>query len=131
VGDLPTAITIADGQTTGTVEVTVNDDDADEGEETANFALENPPEGFVLGANTNVDITIEDNDADTPPAELQGDFNGNGITNLDDLGLFAAAFGSAEGDANYNPAVELTGDTLINNDDLGQLATFFTQEFVA
>ena len=130
VGDLPTEIAIADGATTGTVQVTVADDDVEEGEETANFALENPPEGFVLGANTDVDITIEDNDSDAPPTELQGDFNDDGITNLDDLGLFAAAFGSAEGDANYNPAVELTGDNLINDDDLSPLATFFTQEFV-
>ena len=35
VGDLPTAIAIADGDTTGTVEVTVADDDLEEGEETA------------------------------------------------------------------------------------------------
>jgi hypothetical protein len=134
VGDLPAAITIADGQTTGTVDVTVNDDDVEEGEETANFALESPPEGFVLGANTNVDITIEDNDAaDTPPAEdLQGDFNDDGITNLNDLGLFAAAFGSSEGDPNFDSIFDLGGDEgLINNDDLSQLGTIFAEEFVA
>ncbi|PNW56779.1 UNVERIFIED_CONTAM: hypothetical protein BEN50_07840 [Euhalothece sp. KZN 001] len=102
--------------------------------------FETDPNAFTLGVtasdgagNTSeaVDVTLNVNNIENEdePGELQGDFNGDGITNLDDLGLFAAAFGSAEGDANYNPAVELTGDTSIDNNDLGQLATFFAEEF--
>jgi hypothetical protein len=61
-----------------------------------------------------------------------GDFNDDGITNLNDLGLFAAAFGSSEGDVNFNSIFDISGnDGLINNNDLGQLATFFGEEFLA
>lgn len=123
-GDLPSTIVITDGETAGTVELTVNDDNLVEGEETAAFALENPSDGISLGVNTSVDFTIEENDGE----ELQGDFNNDGVTNLNDLGIFGAAFGSVEEDSNYNVAVDLTNDGSINLDDLGELATFFAEE---
>ncbi|PNW48769.1 UNVERIFIED_CONTAM: hypothetical protein BEN50_01225 [Euhalothece sp. KZN 001] len=64
-GDLPGSIAIADGETTGTVELTVNDDDAVEGEETATFALENPSDGVTLGDSVEASATIIDNDEET------------------------------------------------------------------
>jgi hypothetical protein len=110
------------------------------GAEAAANDFETDPNAFTLGVtasdgagNTSdpVNVTVNVNDIDDEEGQLQGDFNDDGITNLNDLGLFAAAFGSSEGDANYNPAVELTGDTSINNADLGQLGTIFADEFVA
>lgn len=76
-------------------------------------------------------VTILINGITDQSEVLQGDFNEDGITNLNDLGLFAAAFGSQEGDVNYNPAFDISGnDSLINNNDVDQLAAFFAQESV-
>jgi len=63
--NLPTAITIADGETTGFVEVTVADDDLAEGEETATFTLANPSEGLALGETATQSVIIADNDQTT------------------------------------------------------------------
>jgi hypothetical protein len=78
------------------------------------LALKNSSNGLTLGNNTSADFTIEDNNEEE---NLQGDFNDDGFTNLNDLGIFAAAFGSAEEDGNYNSTVDLTSDGLINSDD--------------
>jgi hypothetical protein len=124
VEDIPAQITIEDGETTGTVVLTVADDDIDEEEETGIFEISDPSPGITLGANTTDEFAIG----------LRGDFNDDGITNLNDLGLFAAAFGSSEGDVNFNSIFNISRNDdlgLINNNDLGELATFFGEEFLA
>jgi predicted extracellular nuclease/2',3'-cyclic-nucleotide 2'-phosphodiesterase (5'-nucleotidase family) len=62
---------------------------------------------------------------DEEPTELRSDFDGDGFVNNNDLGIFAAAFGSTEADNNFDPNVDLTGDGLINLDDLGIIASEF------
>ncbi len=59
-GILPTQITIADGQTEGSVTLTVADDSDIEGTETATFAISNPSAGLTLGAVTSGDAVIID-----------------------------------------------------------------------
>ena len=60
--------------------------------------------------------------------EQSSDFNNDGLVNLDDLDLFASAFGSQQGEDNFNPIADLTGDGLINLDDLGVFASEFGSE---
>ncbi|OLP16352.1 hypothetical protein BST81_21405 [Leptolyngbya sp. 'hensonii'] len=57
-----TVITIPDGQTTGSVTFTIQDDTAIEGAETAALTISNPSTGVVLGSTTTQDISITDND---------------------------------------------------------------------
>ena len=119
--ELPTAITIADGESSGEVTLTVADDSEVEGEETATFAISEISDGLALGANTSVEFAIEDNEESVP-----ADLNEDGFVNLDDLGILAATFGLSEGEANYNPVADLANDDgLINNDDLGVFAASF------
>ncbi len=68
-GAFPTEITILDGQTTGSVDVTVFDDALDEGTETATFTISSPSSGVVLGSTVSQDLTILDNDG-PPTVEL-------------------------------------------------------------
>ena len=49
---VPATLTIADGETTASVTLTVADDAAVEGTETASFTIANPTAGLVLGAVT-------------------------------------------------------------------------------
>jgi large repetitive protein len=62
VGTIPTQIAIADGTTTGSFTVNINDDSLDEGTETATFSISNPSAGIELGPTTSGDVTITDND---------------------------------------------------------------------
>ena len=64
-GILPTQITIADGQTEGSVTLTVADDSDIEGTETATFAISNPSSGVALGSVTSDAVAILDNDSGT------------------------------------------------------------------
>jgi len=65
---IPETIAIADGETIGSVEITVNDDDLPEGEETATFSISNPTEGLALGETVEVQAAIADNDQVLTPA---------------------------------------------------------------
>jgi len=58
-----TQITIADGQTTGTVTFTIQNDANVEGAETATLTISNPSAGLVLGATTTQNVAITDDDA--------------------------------------------------------------------
>jgi hypothetical protein len=58
-----TKITIPDGQTTGTVTLTIQDDSLLEGTETAILTLSNPSAGISLGSTISQDITILDNES--------------------------------------------------------------------
>ena len=59
-------ITIADGETSGSVTLKVIDDDEIETDEIIPITLLNPSAGIELGTTTSVSLTIEDND--TPPS---------------------------------------------------------------
>jgi len=56
-------ITIADGQTTGSVTLTITDDSEIEGTETLTLSLTSPSDGIDLGAAVKQDFEITDNDA--------------------------------------------------------------------
>ncbi|OQW91566.1 MAG: hypothetical protein BWK78_04215, partial [Thiotrichaceae bacterium IS1] len=58
-----TTITIANGQTTGTVTFTIADDTEVESTETATLTLSNPSAGITLGATTSQTVSITDNDS--------------------------------------------------------------------
>ncbi|WP_333276696.1 VCBS repeat-containing protein [Microcoleus sp. N9_A2] len=64
-GTIPTSITIAAGQTTGSFTVNINDDALIEGTETGNFTISNPSAGIVLGTTTTDSVDITDNDFPT------------------------------------------------------------------
>ncbi|MBK7801800.1 MAG: VCBS repeat-containing protein [Chloracidobacterium sp.] len=57
-----TTITIPNGQTSGTVTFTIQDDATFEGPETATLTISNPTSGISLGATTTQTIDIADND---------------------------------------------------------------------
>lgn len=63
-------ITILDGQTSGSVTFTVNDDNQLEGTETATLTISNPSSGLVLGSALTQVIAITDNDVPAPPAPI-------------------------------------------------------------
>jgi hypothetical protein len=54
-----------------------------------------------------------------------GDFDGDGSVDADDLAVFAAAFGSLSGEANYNPAADFDGSGSVDGIDL----SVFVSEF--
>lgn len=60
-----TQITIPNGQTTGSVTFTVQNDSLVEGPETATLTISSPSAGITLGATTTQNIAITDNDTDT------------------------------------------------------------------
>ena len=64
-GTIPTNITIANGKTTGSFTVNINDDALIEGTETGTFTISNPSAGLTLGTTTTGNVTITDNDFPT------------------------------------------------------------------
>jgi hypothetical protein len=56
--------------------------------------------------------------ADNITATISGDVNGDGVVNLADLLILAAAFGSVSGGANWNPAGDLNNDGRVDVSDL-------------
>lgn len=94
----------------------------------ANFPADDDPNTPVFGNEdtpVSEDTRIVNLAVDDEP-EFRSDFTGDGLVNLNDLGIFAAAFGSAEGEDNFNPATDLTGDGLVNLNDLGIFASEFS-----
>jgi hypothetical protein len=61
------SITIASGQTTGTVTLTIKDDAALEGIEYMTVTLSNPSSGVILGSTTSRDLAVFDNDFAASP----------------------------------------------------------------
>jgi hypothetical protein len=60
--------------------------------------------------------------------DCPGDMNGDGFRNVTDFTVFAAAYGSRIGDANYDRGADLNGDGFVNVTDFTQFATVFGQE---
>jgi hypothetical protein len=73
---------------------------------------------FTLLDGENYGVDPQANSAslifETSVGEFGSDLNGDGSVDLDDLGIFGAAFGSTEESDNFNPQADLTGDGLIN-----------------
>jgi hypothetical protein len=53
---------------------------------------------------------------------LTGDIDGDGVVDMSDLLILAAAFGSVPGDTNWNPACDLGSYGVVNTQDLLMLA---------
>jgi Calx-beta domain/Domain of unknown function (DUF4114) len=65
-GSFPTQITIADGQTSGSVTLTIANDTIEEADlETVTFTISNPSAGLELGTVTTATVTIADDDVPT------------------------------------------------------------------
>ena len=60
---VPAQITIADGQTSGSVTLTIVDDTSIEGSETGTFTISSPSSGLRIGATTTATVAITDNDS--------------------------------------------------------------------
>lgn len=76
-------ITIADGQTVGTVTLTVQDDSLVEALETATVTISNPSTGVSLGATTTQDIEITSDDtASVSIADVSVNEGNSGTTDL-------------------------------------------------
>jgi hypothetical protein len=57
--------------------------------------------------------------------ECPGDVDGDGDVDLGDLAILLASYGTAEGDAGYNPAADLDGDGMIGLSDLAALLSVY------
>ena len=71
-------------------------------------------EGFALEATTAINV---DN--------CLGDFDSNRSVNAADLAIFAAAFGTIDGDPNYNPAADFDGNGVIDGFNLAKFIVEF------
>ncbi|WP_284618399.1 endonuclease/exonuclease/phosphatase family protein [Aquabacterium humicola] len=65
-----TTITIPDGQTSGSVSFTVQDDGVPEGNETAVLTISDPSAGITLGGTVSQNVVITNNDAGQPPLKI-------------------------------------------------------------
>lgn len=80
------------------------------------------PAWFAIFQQWNVGA---DNISISAAAPCPGDIDGDGEVGQPDLGILLAAFGSCEGDANYNAAADLDGDNCVGQPDLGVLLSNF------
>jgi hypothetical protein len=55
----------------------------------------------------------------------EGDLDGDNTRDLNDFTLFAAAYGSVLGDANYNPDADMDGDGTVDLSDFGLFAAVY------
>ena len=107
-GDIPTTITIEDGNTTGTIELVVTDDDLKEEAETAIFTISNPSNGIALGNNISVSANIEASDQIEREDRNFGD---DGVTQ--DFSSETTALNIAAGSGNDNIRTG-SGDDIID-----------------
>ncbi|MCF8256624.1 MAG: lamin tail domain-containing protein [Flavobacteriales bacterium] len=76
----PTDITILDGQTTGTLTFTINNDVAVEGDETATFTIGSPSSGITVGIPSSQDLTIADDDNVTSTESVVASVGGEAVS---------------------------------------------------
>jgi hypothetical protein len=59
------------------------------------------------------------------PGGCLGDLDGDGVRDLTDFGLFAAAYGAQFADAGYHAGADLDGDGVVDLTDFGLFANVF------
>ena len=102
-----TQITILDGQTTGTVTFTVQDDLVIEGTETAMLTIGNASLGLTLGATTTQNVMITDNDF--PTVDLSVSANAGTEADQTVITVTATASQAVDGDQTVDLGVSGTG----------------------
>jgi hypothetical protein len=80
----------------------------DNGDIVFTYVLENPSGGAGVAG-----VAV----AKAPTSALPGDINGDGVVDEDDLVLFCAAIGAAQGEPNYDADADLNGDNVIDELD--------------
>ncbi|MFQ5805770.1 MAG: hypothetical protein ACE5I3_04890 [Phycisphaerae bacterium] len=81
---------------------------------------------FFAGGGVPGNTVAWDNTSIGPAAEpCPGDVDGDGDTDLSDLGLLLAAYGSSVGDPNYNPAADFEPDGDVDLTDLAFLLSAY------
>ncbi len=81
------------------------------------------------GYDSGLDVWFDDLCVETGPVRfgcvaqegIPGDIDGDGDVDLSDLAILLAAYGTCDGDANYNAAADLDGDNCVNLSDLAIL----------
>ena len=76
---------------------------------------------FSVGRRATLSLTVEC----APQPGCLADLDSDGDVDLGDFGLFGAAFGSASGDANYDPAADLDNDGDVDLGDFGLFGAEF------
>jgi hypothetical protein len=61
---------------------------------------------------------------------IPGDINGDGVVDIYDAIIFAAAYGSTPGNSNWNPNADINGDGIVDIYDAIILAANFGQKSV-
>jgi hypothetical protein len=74
-----------------------------------------------------LDGSSSDVNGDAVPDDCQciGDLDGDNVRDLTDFSLFAAAYGSQIGDANYDPNADIDGDGTVDLTDFTLFASFY------
>ncbi len=121
-GTIPTQIAIADGQTTGSFTVNINNDLLIEGTEIATFAISNPSAGLTLGATTSGNVTITDNDFPTVNLSVVPSTGTEEGANL--VTVTATASSTVVG--NQTVAVNLSGAGILPTDFTGTIPSTIT-----
>ncbi|GEM_PF-2119273 len=107
-----TQITILDGQTTGTVTFTVQDDLVIEGTETGMLTIGNPSAGLTLGATTTQNVMITDNDFPTVDLSVSA----NAGTEADQTVITVTATASQAVDGDQTVDLGVSGTSITNTD---------------
>jgi hypothetical protein len=85
-------------------------------------------EASDLGDSSVVEAGVDDFEVtrfSCEDATCPGDLDGDGVRDLTDFGLFAAAYGTSIGDPGYNPAADLDSDGAIDLSDFSAFASVY------
>ncbi|MCE7996975.1 MAG: calcium-binding protein, partial [Roseivirga sp.] len=104
-----TTITILNGQTTGTVTLTIQDDADIEGDETATLTISNPSAGVILGTTTTQNVIITDNDFPTVDLSVSANVGTEAAGTV--ITITAIASQAVDGDQTVDLGVSGTGIT--------------------